>query len=94
MSAALAVGAMTRVGSVRPLGKWAARVSYPLTDSACTRNCSVCDRPIGVLSSPVHSTASPAIATTATLPGLSGHRSGNAVPNTAVGKGFRPDAAG
>ena len=34
-------------GSVSPPGKWAATVSYPETDSALTRNCSVCDSPVG-----------------------------------------------
>ena len=86
------MGAMTRVGSVRPLGKWAASVSYPLTDSACTRNASVCDRPIGVLSSPVHKIASAAMATAATRPGLRATASATRCQITAVCKGFGPDA--
>ena len=69
-SAVFAVEAMTRVGSVRPLGKWSASVSYPLTDSACTRNCSVCERPTGVVARPRHSSIRPVIATAETRAGL------------------------
>ena len=58
--------AMTTVGSVSPLGKCSASVEYPSTDSACTRNCSVWDRPSGVARMPVHSSASAPIETAAT----------------------------
>ena len=91
---ALSVAAMTRVGLVSPLGKWAASVSYPLTDSAWTRNCSVCDRPIGVASSPVHSSAKAADRRPPRPEPAACHRVGDPVPDPAVGEGVSRRAAG
>ncbi len=62
---------MTRVGSVMPLGKWAASVLKPSTESAFTRNWSMSERPTGVASTPVASTPSDRMEATATRPACS-----------------------
>jgi len=62
----------------------------PLTDSACTRNCSVCDKPVGVVSRPVHSAASAAIAAVATTAGLRATASAMRCHTPLSVRGFAP----
>ena len=69
ISGASAVGPITTVGPAAPLGKCCARASNPLTESARSRNCSVCESPIPVPASPVAETASTASAAVHTTPG-------------------------
>ena len=68
-SSARPVLPITRVGSVSPPGKWAATASYPETDSALTRNCSVCESPVGVPRMPIARTPSSRIDAVATITG-------------------------
>ena len=62
------LGAITRVGSVTPPGKCAARVLKPSTESALTLNWSISDSPIGVPIRPVVSTPSDSTEAIATRP--------------------------
>ena len=55
-ASARSVSPITRVGSVRPLGKCADNVLKPSTESAVTRNWSISDSPIGVPMTPAAST--------------------------------------
>lgn len=66
---ARAVAAITTVGSDAPPGKCAASMSNPVTESASTRNCSVCDRPMWVVNNPVADAANMVTASAQTGPG-------------------------